>query len=174
MAFAFLNRIFRGSDPKDEWRPLYAAIVNVARKPHWYSVGAVPDTLDGRFEMVTLIASLVWIRMEELGDAGNQGSVHLTEVLIEDLEAQIREIGFGDQVVGKRMGEMMGAVGGRLGAYRDGLTAGNLEDAAIRNLYRAAEPAGPALAHVVAEVRNLHLKLGLYSVADLKNGAIDQ
>jgi cytochrome b pre-mRNA-processing protein 3 len=172
MAFALLNRIFGGPDPKDEWRPLYAAIVARAREPHWYLAGAVPDTLDGRFEMVTLIASLVWIRMGDYGDLAQDAAVHLTELLIDDMEGQIREIGFGDQVVGKRMGEMMSAVGGRLGAYRAGQAYGAIKAALIRNVYRGNDPQDDELAHMLAETESLSARLLGCELADLKSGVL--
>ena len=62
------------------------------------------------------------------------------------MDGQLRQIGIGDVVVGKHVGRMMGALGGRLGAYRDGLAAGDLGPALVRNLYRGEPPAARALA----------------------------
>jgi len=60
----------------------------------------------------------------------------------------LREIGIGDVVVGKHIGRMMSMLGGRLGAYRDGLANGDLDGALIRNLYRGVAPGADALGHV--------------------------
>ncbi len=172
MAFAFLNRFFGGPDPKDEWRILYASIVSIARDPHWYLAGGVADTIDGRFEMICLIASLVQMRIESFGTEGLEPGVRLTELLIDDLEGQIREIGFGDQGISKRMGELMSAVGGRLGAYRDGLAKGTMEDALVRNLYRTQRPDPAALSHCRGAVDRLHGGLLSATIGSLKAGQI--
>jgi cytochrome b pre-mRNA-processing protein 3 len=66
------------------------------------------------------------------------------------MDGQLREIGIGDVVVGKHMGRMMGMLGGRLGAYRAALEAGDLKPALIRNLYRGNAPDAAAVAHVEA------------------------
>src|SRR3546814_14845384 len=69
-----------------------------------------------------------------------QQSVWLTELFVDDMDGQLRQIGIGDMIVGKHIGRMMSALGGRLSAYRSGLGAGeSLEDALVRNLYRSEE-----------------------------------
>ena len=93
--------------------PLYAAIVAQARAPDWYVAGAVPDTIDGRFDMVATVLALVLLRLEA-EPAGLAASARLTEQFVTDMDGQLREIGIGDVVVGKHMGRMMGALGGRL------------------------------------------------------------
>jgi len=130
---------------------LYDAVIERARAPHWYQAGGVPDTLDGRFDMVAAILSLVLLRLE--GDAAaGPASARLTERFITDMDGQLRESGIGDIGVGKHIGKMMGMLGGRLGAYRDGLVSGDLRVALLRNLYRGVEPDAAALAHAQAEL----------------------
>ena len=114
---------------------LYDAVIDGARQPHWYEAGGVPDTIDGRFDMVAAILSLVLLRLESEPRA-NAASIRLTERFVTDMDAQLREQGVGDIGVGKHIGKMMGMLGGRLGAYRDGLAAGDLQVALERNLYR--------------------------------------
>lgn len=79
----------------------------------------------------------------------------------------MRQIGFGDMVVGKQVGRMVGALGGRLGAYRapDGSAA--LEEALVRNLWRGKAPLAEGLAHVMAAVAALRTGLAAMPVADL-------
>ena len=71
-------------------------------------------------------------------------SVRLTERFVTDMDGQLRESGIGDIGVGKHIGKMMAMLGGRLGAYRDGLAAGDLDTALRRNLYRGVEPEAAA------------------------------
>ena len=151
---SLLSSFFSRKDDRAALRPLYAAIVAKAREPHWYLDGAVPDTLDGRFDMVAAVMSLVLMRMEAL-DA-HLASVKLTEIFVEDMDGQIRQIGFGDLVVGKQIGRMVSALGGRLAAYRAGLTGeGSLPEAIMRNIFRGEAPEAHALAHVEARIRAL-------------------
>src|SRR3546814_20475584 len=70
------------------------------------------------------------------------------------MDGQLRQIGIGDMIVGKHIGRMMSALGGRLSAYRSGLGAGeSLEDALVRNLYRGNAPAPDQLEHVANGLR---------------------
>jgi cytochrome b pre-mRNA-processing protein 3 len=173
MAFAFLNKIFGSPDDRDAWRPLYAAIVAQARQPHWYQAGNVADTIDGRFGMVTLVTSLVLLRLEELGEAASHPMARLTEVLVEDMEGQVREIGFGDLVVGKQVGQMMGALGGRIGAYRLALAdGGDLKAALQRNLYGADIPTEDAISHVAERAMALVHSLSNQTLEEFRRGQI--
>ncbi len=102
--------------------------------------------------MVVAILSLSLLRMEALGLQGE--GARLTEVFVEDMDGQVRQIGFGDIVVGKQIGKMMGALGGRLAAYRTALTGeAPLEAAILRNIFRGDAPEPAALAHVGAGLR---------------------
>jgi cytochrome b pre-mRNA-processing protein 3 len=133
--------------PRDETAALYRAVVAKARQPHWYVAGAVPDTIDGRFDMIAAVLAMVMLRLEA-DPAGARASTHLSEAFVDDMDPQLREIGIGDLLVGKHVGRMMGMLGGRLGAYRDGLAAGDLAPALVRNLYRGEAPQAAAVAHV--------------------------
>jgi len=149
---SLLSSIFARKDDRAALRPLYHAVIGKAREPHWYLDGGVADTLDGRFDMVAAILSLVLLRLEAL-DAQND-SVKLTEIFIEDMDGQVRQIGFGDLVVGKQIGKMMSALGGRLAAYRAALAGeAPLGEALVRNLYRGEAPEPAALAHVESRLQ---------------------
>jgi cytochrome b pre-mRNA-processing protein 3 len=136
-----LGRLLGRDAARDALVPLYRSIVAAARRPVWYRAGGVPDTIDGRFDMIAAILSLVLLRLEGEGDGGRTPSARLTELFITDMDGQLRQQGIGDIVVGKHMGKLMGALGGRLGAFRDGLAAGGDLDGAIRrNLLRGKSP----------------------------------
>uniref|UniRef100_UPI0015754C02 ubiquinol-cytochrome C chaperone family protein n=1 Tax=Sphingomonas bacterium TaxID=1895847 RepID=UPI0015754C02 len=145
----------------DETLPLYDAVVLRAREPHWYLDGAVPDTVDGRFDMVAAVLAAVLLRMEREPDASAVPSARLTERFVEDMDGQLRQLGIGDIVVGKHIGRMMSMLGGRLGAYREGFAASatdggaGLGEAIVRNVYRGRPPAPDALDHVRAGLGDL-------------------
>lgn len=151
--------------------PLYEAVVARAREPHWYLDGAAPDTVDGRFDMVAALLSLVLIRLEDAAE-GAEPSARLTEWFVEDMDGQLREFGIGDIVVGKHIGKMMSMLGGRLGAYRDGLAGGDLDTAVLRNVYRGVAPAPGALAHVRDGLRDLHARLKTVPIAAVVSGEL--
>ncbi|WP_260581606.1 ubiquinol-cytochrome C chaperone family protein [Sphingopyxis sp. PET50] len=162
-----LRKFFRPDpDPREARRPLWNAVVAAARAPHWYQAGGVPDTLDGRFDMISLMMALVLHRIEADPDQTLAG-VQLTELFVTDMDGQMRQIGFGDMVVGKQVGRMVGALGGRLGAYRAADGSDELRTALVRNLWRGNAPADAELAHVMAGVTRLRGALAAMPVADL-------
>ena len=145
---AFLTRLFGPRvDPHAAVRPLWHCLVGLAREPAWYARAGVADSVTGRFDMVCVVLALVLLRME--GEPGLAREMALlTELFVTDMDAQLRESGVGDVVVGKHIGRLMGALGGRLGALREALAvdrpAGDaaLEKALARNitLTEAAQP----------------------------------
>ncbi|KMS61784.1 cytochrome b pre-mRNA-processing protein 3 [Sphingobium wenxiniae] len=166
---SFLQRLFGRRDPKEGMMPLYNAIVAEGRRPHWYLDGAVPDTIDGRFDMIVAILAQTLIRLEQQG--AKQESVWLTELFVDDMDGQLRQEGIGDVVVGKHIGRMVSALGGRLSAYRGALEGGgDFREALRRNLYRGAEPAPEALAHVEGALRERWVRLGCLSRDALLTG----
>ncbi len=122
----FARLFARKPDPREALRPLWNAVVAEARRPLWYADGGVADTVTGRFDMVCAVLATVLLRMER--DAGlERESVMLTELFVRDMDGQLREFGVGDVIVGKRVGKLVGAMGGRLGAYRSGLAGDDAE-----------------------------------------------
>jgi len=136
-----LDRLLgRTPDDRAPLRPVWQQVVAAARSPQWYAradePGGVPDTMAGRFDVITAVLSLVLLRMEEDPDL-IAPSVRLTEIFVEDMDGQLRESGVGDVVVGKHIGRLMSVLGGRLGAYRAALAEtgdGGLEEAVRRNV----------------------------------------
>jgi cytochrome b pre-mRNA-processing protein 3 len=169
---SLMSRLFaRQQDPREELRPLWQAVVDEARRPAWYAHHGVADTVPGRFDMVTAVLSAVLLRMDG-SEALKVPSVMLTELFVRDMDGQLRELGVGDPVVGKHVGKLVGAMGGRLAAYRDGLAGDDtaLADAAARNLtFRdgAGDPAG-----VAADLRALAGRFARTSDEQLLAGTI--
>jgi len=175
MALNLLRRWFNSGGERAQVHALYGSIIAEARLTHWYLKGRVADTIDGRFDMVNAVLALVLIRMEMLGEAAHLPSTLLAETFVEDMDGQLREIGIGDIVVGKHIGRMMAALGGRLGAYREGFgPGGNPRAALMRNLYRGEDPGGSALDHVEAGLRALAEQLSRHSLAALLDGRLGE
>ena len=174
---SLLQRLFApvlrsGPDPREELRPLWQAVVDEARRPQWYAQDGAVDTVSGRFDMVTAVLSVVLIRMEA-SESLKVPSVMLTELFVHDMDGQLREFGVGDVIVGKRVGKLVGAMGGRLAAYREGLAGDEtaLTDAVRRNL--TLRDGGDAEA-VARDIRIWADRLSRTDDAQLLAGAIAQ
>ena len=152
---------------------LYQAVVARGRAAHWYEAGGVPDTVNGRFDAIASVLAIMLLRLEAEPMAG-EAAAWLIECFVDDMDGQLRQIGIGDVVVGKRMGKMMGLLGGRLGAYRESLIEGkaSFEEALLRNLYRAEHPGEAALAHSASELRKLHTALAAVELDALMVGQL--
>ena len=129
-----LDRLFRPSPAMPPRLALWHAIVSEARDKRWYRDFAVADTVEGRFDMITLVLAVVLLRIEREGDGAS--SVALTELFIEDMDSQLRQSGVGDLMVGKHVGKLMATLGGRIGALREALPLGGtvLAEAVARNV----------------------------------------
>ena len=121
---SLLTRLLKPKpDPREALRPLWHAIVERSREPAWYRENGVADTVAGRFDMIITILALVLLRLEPEPDTA-AAQVYLTELFVEEMDGQLRETGVGDPVIGKHVGRLVSALGGRLGAFRDALGQG--------------------------------------------------
>jgi cytochrome b pre-mRNA-processing protein 3 len=168
---SFLSNLFgRRSRRNAAIRPLWHRVVEIAREKDWYARHGVADSVPGRFDAITLVLTLVLLRMES-DEALIEPSVRLTELFVDDMDGQLRESGIGDLVVGKHMGKLMGVLGGRLGAFREALpTRGAaLSEAVERNVTRIE---GGDLAALTQAVLALSDTLAATSAQDLLAGRI--
>ncbi len=117
----------RRSRPSRVASKIYGLIVTAARKPALYEHAKVADTLEGRFEAVTLFTVLVLDRLLAAGSDGATVARALVEALIADMDDQMREMGVGDLTVPKRVKKAAAAVYDRLAAYRPALAAADAE-----------------------------------------------
>lgn len=171
---SFLSRLFgTQADPRDELQPLWFRVIELSRLPEYYAKSGVADTVDGRFDMVVNVLAITMLRMER-STGLNRKSALLTELFVEDMDGQLRESGIGDIVVGKHMGRLMSALGGRLGALRSAINEGDmakLEGALERNVHWGDAPDPRSLA---VRLRALYDDLATRSDEDLLAGRIAQ
>lgn len=133
---------------------LYSAAVAAARDPWFYRSLSVSDTLDGRFDLVSLHVFLLIDRLQNAVPPGPDLAQAVFDAMFSDMDNNLREIGVSDLSVGKRMRAMWEALHGRAKAYSTAIQSGDryaLEAALARNVWRGAAPAGAAssLADVV-------------------------
>jgi cytochrome b pre-mRNA-processing protein 3 len=150
-----LNRLLRRKNRDQPAQWLYEAIVEQARRPEFYRFCGVPDTLDGRFDMIALHGFLVLRRLKRDRERTAELAQDLFDTLFLDMDRALRELGAGDLGVGKRVKAMARGFYGRIAAYEDGLAAGEvaLSRALARNLFATVEPSMDQLAAMTAYVR---------------------
>lgn len=122
---------------------LYLTAVEQARQPHFYAALGVPDSLDGRFEMIVLHVYLILRSLRRHDDPAADIGQRLFDVMFADMDRSLREMGVADISVGKRIKQMAKAFYGRVAAYDAALSAPStaLEQALRRNAYGTAVPA---------------------------------
>lgn len=153
---------------------LYAACVEQALRPDYFKRFSVPDTLEGRFEMVALHVWLVIRRLKgKAHDSGDTGQA-LFDAMFANLDISLREIGVGDLVVGKKIKKLAENFYGRAGAYEAGLTddadEATLTEALSRNVYETRDaPGAPLLADYV---RRAAAEIEIQPIARLAGGVV--
>jgi cytochrome b pre-mRNA-processing protein 3 len=132
-------------DQEAAWT-LYRHAVARARDPELYTRCEVPDTPDGRFEMVALHTALVLRRLAETGPAGQEMSLLLVESLVTDMDRSVRELGVGDLSVGKYVTGLAGSLMARLDTLRRALAEddrGAIATMLLRNAFPSGAPPSP-------------------------------
>ena len=169
MIFAGLRRRSKRSEAA---RDLYRAVVEQARDPAFYRDFGVPDTLDGRFEMILLHMVLVLGRLRREGEAGAALGQALFDTMVADMDQSLREMGVGDLSVSRRIKAMGQAFYGRAKAYDTAIAADDsaLADALRRNLFGTVEPDDDEIAAIAGYVRGAIAGLGGQSGAVLLAG----
>jgi len=156
-----------------EAETLYAAAIEVARRPIFYQQFGVQDSVDGRFDSLSLVVILIMRRLKNFGADGKEISQQLFDSMFADMDLSLREMGAGDIGVSKRVRVMAEAFLGRLDAY---VTALDHNDRAAmgaalrRNLFRDNADVDPlgngavdyvfALAQVITNLDQDDLLLG--------------
>jgi len=115
-----LRRLFRQPRHQAQAYASYSAIVAQARQPGFYAALQVPDSVDGRFEMIALHAFLVLHRLKGAPQAAEFGQA-LFDTMFADMDRSLREMGAGDLGVGVRVKAMAQAFYGRTAAYEAAL-----------------------------------------------------
>ena len=186
----FISRLFgRRRNTTVVAHKLYTGLVDQARHPVFYAEQGVPDSLDGRFDMIVLHSFLILRRLREAGRADtslDEQSVELQtklqEILFSDMDQALRELGVGDMGVGKRIRDMAEAFFGRISAYEEALALKEtsdpetaekaLREAIERNLFRGATPTPEQAAWFLGYIDSQSRHLAAIPTADLMAGKI--
>ncbi|HEY4343170.1 MAG TPA: ubiquinol-cytochrome C chaperone family protein [Parvibaculum sp.] len=171
--------IFGRTERESEAYAIYGTLVSQARSPALYLHAGVPDTLEGRFEMVVLHAFLVLRRLKaasgpETGPAKAFGQ-RIFDVLFDDMDQTLRELGVGDLSVGKKIKALASSFYGRVAAYDGGLDASDpsvLEEALKRNVFAEMDPSAAEVTALADYVRRASTALDGLPIAGLLKGSV--
>ncbi len=161
----FFEKLFKKSDHAENIQQIFDAIVKQARNKIFYAELGIPDTLEGRFEMITLHMFLIveYLKNLELQHESaktkilSQVSQELMEHFFSELDGTLREMGVGDITVPKKMRKLADSFYGRLYAYSEAISkkdADMMLDALDRNIYSHLEEK-PALEQMKQNLKRL-------------------
>ncbi len=158
----FWKSWFKGSSADDSAFLLYRNLVDQARSPQFYLNVGVPDTMDGRFDMIVLHMVVVIERLSVIGVPAKELNQKLFDVMFDDMDQALRELGVGDLSVGKKVKTMARAFYGRLGAYDDAFKNGSDEAliaALKRNIFPDTEVAPERLEALASYLQSVRAAL---------------
>lgn len=164
----------RGRDERVGFE-LYGAAVAAARDPYLYTELHVPDTLDGRFDMVGLHAFLLIDRLTVEPPRGPDLAQAVFDAMFSDMDVNLREMGVGDLSVGKKVRAMWEAFHGRAAAYTSALRTGDsagLAAALIRNVWRSSPPDDDSPVRLARVAEAQRRTLAAQPIADLAAGRV--
>jgi cytochrome b pre-mRNA-processing protein 3 len=169
-AMVLFSRKQRGA--REAAEAIYAASRDAARRPALFLAYGVPDTLQGRFEMMALCLSPVLNRlMHEPGDDPELARL-VSESFVDDMDAVFREMGVSDPTVPKRMKTLYSSFAGRISAYRSALTDdGALTEAIARNVFPDA-PVDARAAPLAGYLKAATRAVAAASIDTLRQGEI--
>ena len=162
-------RLFGKSAANEAADRILLAVSQAARAPDLYGEGRAPDTLTGRFELMTAFSAIALLRLKAAPEADRVGQI-FTDRLFRHFDAGLREAGVGDLSVAKRMKALAGAFYGRLGAYDAAIGDETALAAALsRNIWNAD---GAPFATVLAgRLRTLRARVAAAAPQALEDSA---
>jgi cytochrome b pre-mRNA-processing protein 3 len=171
-------RLFRRDPQATTITALYGAIVAQARVPAFYLAFGVPDTPEGRFDLVVLHLALVCRRLGRAAGAeqaaGRTLSQGVFDMFCRDMDDNLREMGVGDLTVPKTMRKLGEAFYGRLDVYDRALASADPAELAAALARNAQGPGAPAAAaeRLAAYVRAAAAHLEALPIAGFADGRV--
>jgi cytochrome b pre-mRNA-processing protein 3 len=153
----------------------YQRVVEQARQPIFFTELEVPDTLDGRFELICLHAFLYLYRLKSDRSRSAAVSQAFFDTMFTDMDRGLREIGTGDLSVGRHVKRMAQGFYGRIRAYQEGLERQEdtvLTAALARNLFGTVRESTGTIDTIVDYIRCAAGQLAHQSAAALCEGYV--
>lgn len=155
---AVIFSLFRKDPRRTIVATLYQKVATASREPELYASLGIPDTVEGRFEALSLHMILVLRALREMPPPADEVAKDLTDAFFRDMDASLREMGVGDTVVPKRMKKIAESFYGRAQAYDEPLNGSDeagLASALGRNAYGNEAPATALARYALAADQKL-------------------
>lgn len=149
--FAWLKRRKTMTAAAVAWRD---AILSRSRTPALYHDGLLADTLDGRFEAVTLVATSALRRIRQVEPDGRLLADRVYRALFSSFDHALREEGVGDSSIARKMRKMGEEFFGLARAMDEAIQSEAAEDMltdVLKRNIQSDEAKARALAHFVLE-----------------------
>jgi len=164
----------RSKSVRDAAALAYSRVVEQSRRPGFFTDCGVPDTVDGRFELICLHAFLYLHRLKHEPQWAAPLGQRFFDTMFADFDRSLREMGTGDLSVGREIKRMAEAFYGRIAAYERGLAGDDsvLQPALQRNLFGTAPATQPQLQAMARHVRSEAARLCGQAASELLAGQI--
>ena len=150
---------WRSKDPHAD--EIYGAIVAHARLPVFYQGFGVPDTLEGRFVVLSLHLFAVLHRLKDGSVDAASTAQALADRFTADMETVLRELGVGDLKIPKEVRKLTASGAGLLQSYETALASGN---DALEATIAGALPGDEASARAASTRLTSYVKAVLYDL----------
>ena len=156
-------------------KELFQIVLRQSRNPYFYEIYGVPDTIEGRFEMVSLHGGLLVNRLcrPDMGREGRILAQAFFDVMFKNIDWSMRENGVGDLAVPRRIKKMMSDFKGRAYAYDESCRAGcsELTHALVRNVYaNSAKPSAETVKEFSQYIQSCVTELEKQGLSDFWRG----
>jgi cytochrome b pre-mRNA-processing protein 3 len=163
--------LFRKNAEADAVYAVYSAIVAQSRQPRFYAEWQVPDTVTGRFDMISLHLALLFRRLRSEGPATADFSQAVFDLFFKDMDRSLREMGVTDLGVPKKIQKMGNVFYGLLASVNEAIDTGTPDLVAAvlaRNVFGGEMT--PGAAHLASYLIEQAGRLAIVPVADIITG----
>lgn len=152
----------------------YELLTSAARQPVFYTDYEVPDTVMGRFELLSVVMILFFRRTRSSVTSGQELAQEIVDAFFEDIDYSIRELGIGDNSVPKRMKKLAGMFYGRLESYAAAMDVNDrvaLAAALRRNIYPKADDGAASMTALADWMMTAEAHLAGIAEAEIATGS---
>ena len=157
-------------------KDIYQKIVNISRNKIFYTKYNVPDTIDGRFDMLVLITIIVVYRLSKIKNEGIELSQKIFDIVFKDLDYSLRELGAGDVSVANNMKKLISSYMGRQKIYVKAFKNGDEKFLALafkNNIFRNKDQNKNLILLLSKNIFRINKKLDLIEDKKMLNGDFD-
>jgi len=170
-----INSIREARRKADVSNSLYLGAVEQARSQAFFANFGVPDTVDGRFDLIIIHIMLLVRRLRKQGKESADVSQSLLNLMFADMDRNLREMGVGDLSVGKQVKKMAKAFYGRADTWETALDEGaeKVVAALAETVYRSVEVPAEAIASLAGYMMAADSHLAGQTIEVLVQGDVD-